>query len=190
VSIKELKVNTVLKSVESDHLYRVLWVSTDKTEIYVFDMETLEMPQLTDYSTVQKQIAEGIYTVEDSDPYIVVAAEDTLTDKEKKSRDEIWGIMGDIVMDEPRIFTKHGRGEVLTEAANASGKTRKAIYQYLKIYWKRGKTRGLMCHSFVIEGHWARNEAQATASVVVHVSMITELVLTLTMRLKRSSKNP
>jgi len=141
MSIKELTVNTVLKSAESGHLHRVLWVSADKTEIYTFDMETLAIPSLAEYSSVQKQVAEGVFTIEDSDPYIAVTAEDALTDKEKKSRDEIWEIMGAAVMDEPRIFTKRGRGEIVAEVANASGKTRKVVYQYLKTYWKRGKTR-------------------------------------------------
>jgi len=152
MSIKELTVNMVLKSAESGHLHRVLWVSADKTELYVFDMETLAIPELAEYSAVQKQIAEGVLTVEDSDPYIVVTAENTLTDKEKKSRDEIWEIMGAAVMDEPRIFTKSGRGEIVTGVANASGKTRKAIYQYLKTYWKRGKTRGAFIPRFHSRG--------------------------------------
>ena len=134
--------NTVLKSTDSGHLYRVLWVSPERAEAYIFDMETLDMPFLVARADLQQQMADGSMLVEPNDPYLTIIAEDLLTEKEKKVRDEAWELMRHIATDEPKIFTKNGRGELVSKTANMSGKTRKAIYEYLKVYWKRGKTRG------------------------------------------------
>jgi len=48
--MNELSVNCVLKSTESGCLHRVLWNSPERTEAYIFNMKTLEMPQQLIYS--------------------------------------------------------------------------------------------------------------------------------------------
>jgi TusA-related sulfurtransferase len=39
-----LSVNDVFQSAENEHLYRILWISDDAESVYVFDMDTLDMP--------------------------------------------------------------------------------------------------------------------------------------------------
>jgi len=143
-----LAVNMVLKSAESNQLYRVLWISSERMEAYIFNMSTLEMPVLVLYADLHKQISDGIFTVEESDPYLTIAAEYELNDKEKKVRDDIWEMMKDAVSDEPRIFTRNGRGELLSAVMSASGKNLMTLHRYLKIYWQRGKIRNSFIPQF------------------------------------------
>lgn len=139
--MKELAVNAVLESTESKQLYRVLWISPERTETYIFNMETLEMPLLMPFGDLLQQVGNGIFAVSKADPYLTVIPERELTDTEKDTRDRIWAIMKDVVTDEPRIFTKSGRGELLSAVMNTSGKNLMALHRYLKMYWQRGKTK-------------------------------------------------
>ena len=94
--------NMVLKSTDNNHLYRVLWVSSEGVEVYVFNMETLDMPFLVTYTDLQQQIDNGSMFIEPSDLYLTIHSDDMLTEKEKKVRDEAWEIMCHIVSDEPK----------------------------------------------------------------------------------------
>ena len=146
--MRELSVNTVLMSPESEQLYRVLWISPERAETYIFNMTTLEMPHLASYGDLQRQVSDGVLLVEESDPYLIIAADHELNDKERKVRDEIWEIMKYAVSDEPRIFTKSGRSELLAEIMAASGKNLMTLHRYLKAYWQRGKTQGAFVPQF------------------------------------------
>jgi len=146
--MKELAVNGVLKAAESGQLYRVLWISPERSKTYIFNMETLEMPYLTVYSDLQKQVTDGEFSIEETDPYLIIAMDYELSDKEIKVRDEIWEIMKTAVSEEPRIFTKNGRGELLAEITASSGKNLMTLHRYLKAYWQRGKTRGAFVPQF------------------------------------------
>ena len=139
--MRNLIVNDIVKSVDSDHIYRILWISDDKKSIYLFNTNTLDMPSLIQYTELQKQIDEGVFIFQDSDPYLSMVSEEYLSEKEKGFRDNIWRIMSDVVHAEPQIFDKHGRGKIIAETISKTGKTRFAIYQYLKIYWKCGKIK-------------------------------------------------
>ena len=146
--MKELTVNIILKSAENEQLYRVLWISPDRVEIYIFNMTTLEMPSLALYAGIQNQINDGVLSIEETDPYLTIVAENELNETEIKVRDKIWELMKEAVCDEPRIYTKSGRGELLSIIMNTSGKNLTALHRYLKIYWLRGKTRSAFVPKF------------------------------------------
>ena len=157
--MKELSVNTVLKSAESEQLYRVLWISPERTETYIFNMTTLEMPNLVTYTELQKQVGDGVFSVVESDPYLTIAADHELNGKERKVRDKIWEIMKDAVSDEPRIFTKNGRGELLAEIMVASDKNLMTMHRYLKTYWQRGKMKNAFIPEYRSRGGRGKNHA-------------------------------
>ena len=137
----DLSVNILLREVDSDKLYRVLWLSSDRSSAYLFNIMDMEMPESANCSDIQIGIDNGAYAIETVDPYIATVLEDELSDKEKETRDSIWMFMESIVQNEPGIYYKKARGQIIAEATAATGKKRFSLHRYLKMYWRRGKTK-------------------------------------------------
>ena len=147
--MNELSVNMIIQSVESEHLFRVLWISPDRKDVYVFDLETQAMPELIQYSTLQKQIVNGLFSVLETDPYFMLVIEEQLSEIKRQTRDRIWELMLTLVSDEPRILDKRERNIILAESIVITGKTRGTFQRYLKMYWLKGKTK----NAFIPEFH-------------------------------------
>jgi len=149
--MRDLLVNDVLKFADSEQLYRIVWISDDKKNVYLFNMDTLEMPFPAQYEELQKQVDEGD-VFKEHDPYLSAIPEDCLNEKEKIFRDEIWNLMADIFCDEPNIFDKHGRGKMVAAVISKTGKTMFTVHRYLKAYWKYGKTKNAFIPGFQKRG--------------------------------------
>jgi len=93
VSMRELAVNEVFRLSDSDRSYRVLWISRDQKNAYIFDMNTLEMPTLTSYSELRRQADDGILTLQENALDLSVVNESELSEGERAVRDEIWGFI-------------------------------------------------------------------------------------------------
>jgi hypothetical protein len=137
----DLMINDVLKARENGHFIRILWMVSEPKSICLFDMDTLAMPYWVSYTELQGQLDKGMLVIQDSDPFLPVVPEDYLSDSEKNFRDKLWELMSNIVLDEPTIFHKKGRGAVIEKAVRDTGKTMSTLHRYLKQYWKRGKTK-------------------------------------------------
>ena len=138
---RKLKVNDILKMPGGGHSYRLLWISDDRKNAYIFNMDTLEMPELALCSEIEQQLREGTIDFQASDPYVVVMNENDLNDNEKAARDNIWDVMKNLVIAEPQIYDSKQRNKLISDAATETGKPRMTYYRYLKQYWKRGKTK-------------------------------------------------
>ena len=139
--MRDLMVNDILKSEESGHLTRVLWIFSEPKSVCIFDMDTMAMPYIIPFDEVQAQLGNGTLTLQDSDPFLPIVPEDYLGDKEKAFRDAIWELMKNIVLDEPAIFHKKERGAIIERAVQDTGKTMTTLHRYLKQFWKNGKTK-------------------------------------------------
>ncbi|MDT3705049.1 MAG: hypothetical protein ROZ36_19140 [Thermincola sp.] len=139
--MRDLLINDVLKSSESGHFIRILWISGNPKSICLFDIDTVAMPYWVGYTELQSQLSQGLITFQDSEPFLPVVSEDYLSDKEKDFRDSLWELMKDIVLAEPAIFHKKERGAIIEKAVQNTGKTMTTFHRYLKQFWKNGKTK-------------------------------------------------
>lgn len=89
-------VNQVLK-LEDDRIVRVLWV--DDSYAYIFDLESLKVPEKVDISELYNA------SEEIEDIYAVYAEEKSLSEKHKEIRDKSWKLISDIIEYEPK-YTK------------------------------------------------------------------------------------
>ena len=139
--MRDLLINDVLKSSESGHLIRILWISGNPKSICLFDIDTAAMPYWVEYAELQSQIDKGILVFQDFDPFLSAQSEDYLSDKEKDFRDKLWELMKNIVLDEPVIFNKKERSVIIEKAVRDTGRTMTVLHRYLKQFWKNGKTK-------------------------------------------------
>jgi hypothetical protein len=108
----------------------------------------MEMPTLALHSDLLIGIANGVYTVEIDDQYVITETEDMLNDKEKSVRDIVWPFMEPLVTNEPNIYIKKERGQIVSAAMASTGKQRNTLHRYLKTYWQRGKTKNAFLPRF------------------------------------------
>lgn len=134
-------INTVLKSAENGQLYRILWLSDANETVCLFNLDTQGMPVLIKYSDLLAQIRDGVFAIEDNDPYMLLVDEEELTDKERQIRDKIWAVTEAIIFNEPTIYMKNERCKILFDIESRTKITVKTLYNYLKKYWLYGKTK-------------------------------------------------
>jgi len=139
--MREISVNMLVKSVDDEYVWRVLWVSGDQNIIYIYNIDTMEMPSAVSYDEMRRKIEDRSFMFQDSDPYLRIASESELTDKAKAQRDEIWRFMSNVVENEPGIYIKKQRGAMMTSVMNEAGKDLKSLHRYLKTYWRCGKIK-------------------------------------------------
>ena len=139
--MRDLMINDILKSEESGHLIRILWIFGEPKSACLFDMGTMAMPHIVRFVELQAQLNKGTLTFQDSDPFLPVVSEEYLGEKEKGFRDNLWELMKDIVLNEPAIFYKKERGAIIEKAVQDTGKTMTTLHRYLKQFWKNGKTK-------------------------------------------------
>jgi hypothetical protein len=137
----ELHINMLIKATDTDQLYRLLWLSDDRNIAYIFNTTTMEMPTSMLCSELRSGIENGLFSIKQDDPYVTAVSESVLTDKEKDIRDNVWALMESIVKNEPGIYIKKERGQILAEVINGTGKQLVVLHRYLKTYWQSGKTK-------------------------------------------------
>jgi hypothetical protein len=138
----------LLKAVDNDSDYRILWLSEDRQHIYLFNIATSAMPESLQFAEVQRLIENGSFLIQENDPYMKIAQESEINEKERAIRDSIWDAMSAAVTAEPAIYEKKYRGAIIANLESVSGKQRKNLYVYLKKYWKHGKTKNAYLPSY------------------------------------------
>jgi len=138
----------LLEAVDDCNHYRVLWISEDRQNVFLFNIATQAMPESLPYAEVQCLIRNGSLTVQENDPYIKSVRESELGEKERAMRDGIWNVVSAAVTAEPDIYERKLRGAIIAKLESDSGKQRKNLYVYLKTYWKHGKTKNAYLPSY------------------------------------------
>jgi hypothetical protein len=89
---------------------------------------------------MEDALAGGKAEIKDDDEFIVVLKEEDIPVKHKEIRDRAWEVIKDMVDKEPDIFQSTFRGKLIKRASETCGLSESWILEYLKRYWKRGKT--------------------------------------------------
>ena len=136
-----LNVNDVFVDLIAEKTYRVLWISIVDDILYVIELNENGMPILKRVSDLQMQLGNGeIEIVEDV--WIAEALPEELINKsDKRFRDSVWKKICALVEYEPEIYERNKRGTMIQEVAVSSDVSYKTLYNYLKAYWKGGKTK-------------------------------------------------
>ena len=135
-----ISVNDILILQDEEKEYRVLWISREQDIVCVFDLSCVSMPVEMSLKNMEQQMSDGILTKQTTDKYLQTLTENMISEKDKETRNTIWGIMEPIVLQEPTIFDRTQRGHLISEIV-AKGIERKSVYRYLKRYWQRGKNK-------------------------------------------------
>jgi hypothetical protein len=159
-----LAVNTLVKwkNDEETSIERILWQERQSDLAFVIDVEADDFPFAVTISEMEEGISEGLAVVLHDDPYLRAVDEDKLSEKERQLRDKAWELIGGIVALEPHIYYRKERSKYIRAIAEKSGISIKTIGNYLKKYWRNGKTKNALLPSFYRCG--ARGKEKAVGS--------------------------
>jgi len=129
--------NQVLK-LDDDRLVRVLWVDPKSEFAFIFDIESLSVPERISMQELFNS------SEPDEDPYAYIFDEKEIPENHKVRRDNRWKVISEIVSEEPEIYMKNQRGLLIQELSRVTGSQKKRIYVNLKQYWQRGMTKNAL----------------------------------------------
>ena len=144
-----------VKDSEETKVERIVWIDENYILAFVFDINTNKgVPLARRISEIEEAISEGTAIKLKSDPWLRIATEDNLSEKEIEIRDKIWKTIAFIVEQEPEVFDRKLRGSLINEAiAKSIDKiAKKTIYGYLRKYWQRGKTKNSLLPDYSNSG--------------------------------------
>ena len=150
--MNDLAVNQVLRAMGSKQLYRILWISSDRNSLFLFNLDANTMPSLATCEELSNQINDGTIDVLDSDPFAAALSEADIDAKDRAFRDSIWRLISGIVQEEPGIYERNVRGKIVAAAMNQTGKPMASLHRYLKLYWRHGKTKNAFLPNYKNSG--------------------------------------
>ncbi len=130
-------VNSLVQN-DNGSVERVLWFDNDLT--YVIDINSNNFPYQRKTEELRKGIIDGKAALMPDDPYMTIFREEELSLKYKDKRDKAWSMIKDIASDEPLIFHGKYRRRHIKEVAQNNSVSELCILNYIKRYWKMGKT--------------------------------------------------
>ena len=150
-----IAVNTLIKWVQDngkESVERVLWLDRQQNLAYVINIYLNESPFPRSISDIEDGIMHGIAGILERDPFVKVVDEEELSEKSKEIRDKAWEVIKELVVLEPVIFYKKERRKLVLKASAIYNLHAKTISNYLKRFWKRGKTKNALLPDYYLCG--------------------------------------
>lgn len=156
--------NDLLEYFEADgKVIRILWLHPTQPLAVTFDVNTQgAKPEAAQIKVLLDDIDTGKAKLLTADPYFVVVNEASLPEKSRKIRTKAWGIIEELVIDEPTIYYADRRWELIVKCVQQHGSTHKTIYRYLHRYWQRGLTPNALLPDYPNSG--GRGKTRTTKS--------------------------
>jgi hypothetical protein len=134
---------------DNTHIDRVLWVDDGYKIAFVIDIHSESaLPRQISVSEIEEAIKSSSAIKISKDPWIRIAIDGDISDKDKAIRNNNWEVIASIVSQEPSIYYRDRRGALISELiegynANLNedryNLTKRSVYKYLRRYWQRGK---------------------------------------------------
>lgn len=119
--------------------FRILWGHGNEEMLWVIDTKNpLVWPEIIGRSyLVEAMVAGEVHLVEDAQ-LRSLPGDNNITDAERLVRDEAWNRLENLVIKEPKIYTRGGRAELVAQACKKYGGTRQTYYKNLRRFWQWG----------------------------------------------------
>lgn len=134
-------------------IVRILWIDVARSFAYVFDVASAAAEvELHRLPVLEGELAKGRLRRLEADPYLVAANPEALPPKHIALRERAWGVLADLVLQEPDIYEPRRRGQLVQEATRRHGVSHPTIYRYLRRYWQRGQTPNALLPDYANSG--------------------------------------
>lgn len=155
----QLAVNMILKCSESNLIERIVWL--DDQYCYVVNINEASFPYQLTLEEVIESLQNETKVIVEQDPFVISVEDHELTEAELSKREFAWAIIQSIYVI-PAIFDSKLRAQLIKEASEDFGVTKKTVRQYLKRYWARGMTKNSLLPDYMNCGKTISQEKSFT----------------------------
>ena len=134
-----VSVNQVLHDRVLGNDIRILYIAPDESYFYWIELSKQGgMPRKEGVAELETRMLAGdLVKAEDT----WLPPRDDANEKGLQHRDECWELLGSALMNEPAIYEKMTRSDILQEVSERTGKPVSNLYPLLKRYWRYGKVK-------------------------------------------------
>jgi hypothetical protein len=142
---------------EDSLIERIVWIDEGYTIAFLFDIKaTKGFPYPKSIAEITEAIADGVASRNLNDPWARIIKDDNLSEREINVRNKAWNIILPLVAQEPDIYYRHLRGSLVKEVVEKYNQEKtqeklveKTVYDYLRRYWQRGKTKNALIPDYI-----------------------------------------
>ena len=139
--IPHVRIKSIIQDNTTGMIYRVLYLPCEAEDTsqcgYWIQISTPQnIPKSFDVNHVREMLAIG--TMEVLADTAVVPDDSDLSEKDKLRRDKNWALIQHIIRQEPDIYIRDSRSELLRTVESASGVPLSSLYSYIGKYWRSG----------------------------------------------------
>lgn len=128
---------------EAEMLERVLWIdplNVDSVVISLWGKNAL--PIWKPLADIDSALLTGSAVKVISDPYArLICPDPEYLNKYHQKRDKAWDIIASLVQNEPEIYFREQRGDLVESIIIQHRVTKATVYKYLRRYWRAGKIK-------------------------------------------------
>ena len=160
----KISVNTVIIDLATGEQNIVLWISPLGEYGYWYSLSNnSRIPLNFSIQDISDEITNNKY--ETSTLSMQAHTETTLNDKERSIRDSRWGKIQHIVENEPAIYEKKKRSQLIQNAANQRKVSVEQLYRLIDLYWRYGKSKNALLPSYSNCGAKGKTRKQNTVKL-------------------------
>ena len=144
---KLIAVNSIISWQKEEQTERLLWVDRLREVTFTIDIHKNQYsPNLRYVNDIIDDLNNDAAVLLEEDPWLKIIREEDISEKNKERRDRAWQIISYIInaCGEPNIYDSMIRSKYIKEASKKFNISDRTIYEYLKRYWQRGKTRNTL----------------------------------------------
>ncbi|ATP42150.1 DNA-binding protein [Solibacillus sp. R5-41] len=142
------------EAIGEKQLERILWIDEGNVICYTINIEKVNaLPIKRKISDLEQLFADQLLSLVDSDPYgFVYQVEEKISERNLILRDERWKSIESMVLQEPDIYEKDKRGQLVRFSVEDTGKSKRLFYKYMVQYWQRGKVKNALLPDYTNSG--------------------------------------
>lgn len=141
ITLITLSVNELIKDIEAEKILRLLWIDDGNSIAYVIDInDEKALPFLLSIKEISQAFIDGTYIKLDNVKSDLALLNMDVSEKMLTYRDRAWGIIKELVNDEPAIYKDDKRGKLIKRLVEDKVCSKMTAYKYLRRYWQKGMT--------------------------------------------------
>jgi len=131
-----LLVNDVFQ--QENSRYRVLW--RDEFKVYWINIDTEDaLPESCEISNLNKQLKDGMLTPIEDPFQSFILSPPSQNEWGKEIQKKYWEMISSYVRNEPGIYDRLLRGNMVNEILQNHSTTKQTVYSKFRAFWQRGK---------------------------------------------------
>lgn len=148
---RPLLVNEIIHWENENQTERLLYLDNKRDVVFAIDIyANTYSPVCRRISDINDSIERGVALVLREDPWAIIINEEEIKLSNREKRDKAWDIVSLIISisGEPQIYNPEIKIKCIKEASEKFGIAERTIYEYLRKYWQRGKTKNALLPDF------------------------------------------